>query len=141
MPSPRHFFNSSGELAGYIGTCVDITERKKMEEELKTVQQRLETSSTSCRRHVCFGQRKRVIAWNRAIEKLTGIPKTAIIGQGDYLFTVPFLWRATPSLLDLLDVDDAELREKYQHVQREDGTLYAETFAPACTMGRARISG
>ena len=31
-----------------------------------------------------------VIAWNHAIEKMTGISKNDMIGKGDHAFTIPF---------------------------------------------------
>ena len=126
------FYNTNGVLAGYLGTCIDITEHKKAEEAVQSLQRELANiidflpDAT-----LVIDNNKKVIAWNRAIEKLTGISKAEVIGQDAYAFTIPFYGERRKHLLDLLDVDDADLKAKYQHVQREDGTLYAETFAPA----------
>ena len=79
---------------------------------------------------------KKVIAWNRAIEEMTGIKKQDMIGQGDNALTIPFYGERRPHLLDLIDVSDKELESKYQYVQRKGNTLYAETFTPALYGGK-----
>ena len=38
---------------------------------------------------------RKVIAWNRAIEEMTGVKKQDIIGKGDYAYGSSLLWRAT----------------------------------------------
>ncbi|MCX6699697.1 MAG: PAS domain S-box protein [Methanomicrobiales archaeon] len=77
-----------------------------------------------------------VIAWNRAIEEMTGISKGEMIGQGDHAYTVPFYGEQRPQLLELIDLDDEELQSKYQYVTRKGTTLYAEVFTPALYGGR-----
>ena len=72
-----------------------------------------------------------VIAWNRAIEEMSGISKENMIGQGDHGYMIPFYGDRRKHLLDLIDLKDEELQAKYQHVTRKGNTLYAETFAPA----------
>jgi len=79
---------------------------------------------------------KKVIAWNRAIEEMTGIKKHDMIGQGDNAVTIPFYGEKRPHLLDLIDVSDKELESKYRYVQRKGNTLYAETFTPALYGGK-----
>lgn len=44
----------------------------------------------------------RVIAWNRAIERLTGIDKKEIVGKDGYAHAVPFYGRPQPMLIDLM---------------------------------------
>ncbi|WAC06704.1 MAG: PAS domain S-box protein [Thermodesulfobacteriota bacterium] len=79
---------------------------------------------------------KKVIAWNRAIEEMTGLKKQDIIGQGDNAVTIPFYGERRTHLLDLIDVTDPELESKYQYVQRRGNTLYAEAFTPALYGGK-----
>ncbi|HJX31922.1 MAG TPA: PAS domain S-box protein, partial [Thermodesulfobacteriota bacterium] len=79
---------------------------------------------------------KKVIAWNRAIEEMTGIKKQDMIGQGDNAVTIPFYGERRPHLLALIDVCDQELESKYEYVQRKGNTLYAETFTPALYGGK-----
>ncbi|MDD1761030.1 MAG: PAS domain S-box protein, partial [Methanothrix sp.] len=73
----------------------------------------------------------KVIAWNRAMEEMTGINKKDMIGQGDHAYAIPFYGERRRQLLDLLDRDDSEIASHYQYVVRKGNTLYAETFTPA----------
>jgi len=34
----------------------------------------------------------KVIAWNRAMEEMTGVDRNDMIGQGDHAYTVSLLW-------------------------------------------------
>ena len=78
---------------------------------------------------------KRVIAWNRAIETLTGIPKAQILGRGDYAYAVPFYGEAKPVLVDLIFEDDPEIETRYEWVRREGPIIYGETFIPGLRNG------
>ena len=49
----------------------------------------------------------KVIAWNKAIEKMTGIRKQDILGKGDYAYAIPFYGRPRPILIDLALNPDA----------------------------------
>lgn len=43
-----------------------------------------------------------VIAWNKAIEQLTGIEKKSIIGRGNYAYSLPFYGKPVPMLIDYI---------------------------------------
>ena len=68
----------------------------------------------------------RVIAWNQAIEKMTGVPAEQMIGKGNYEYALPFYGERRPILIDLIFKDDAELKN-YTTVRRNGTTLIAET--------------
>jgi PAS domain S-box-containing protein len=78
---------------------------------------------------------KRVIAWNRAIETLTGVPKVQILGKGDYAYGVPFYGEARPVLVDLIFEQSPDIESRYEWVRREGTILYAETFIPRLRNG------
>jgi len=76
---------------------------------------------------------KRVIIWNKAIEKMTGIPASEMIGKGDYAYSVPFYGAPRPQLMNL--VFGEELSEadacRYKSLTREGDTIEAEVYCPA----------
>ncbi len=78
---------------------------------------------------------KKVIAWNRAMEEMSGVAKEEILGQGDHAYTIPFYGDRRNQLLDLIDTDDNELKAKYQQVTRLGDRLFGETFCPALFNG------
>ncbi len=79
---------------------------------------------------------KKVLIWNRAIEKMSGVPKEEMIGKGDHEYTLPFYGVRRTQLLDLFDVDDEELQAKYANIRRTGEVLDAETFCPALYDGK-----
>ncbi len=128
---------SEGEIIGVLGTYLDITERKQAEEALRDSESKL-AAIIEFLPDATFviDNDKRVIAWNRAIEEMTGVNKDNIIGKGDYAYTIPFYGERRSHLLDLIDLNDNDLASKYQYVQRKGNTLYAETFTPALYGGK-----
>jgi PAS domain S-box-containing protein len=73
----------------------------------------------------------RVIIWNKAIEKMTGILAAEMIGKCDYAYTIPFYGEAQPQLMDLVFADSEEIAARYPNITREGYTLVAEVFCNA----------
>jgi PAS domain S-box-containing protein len=69
----------------------------------------------------------RVIAWNRSIEDMTGIPAADMLGKGDYEYAIPFYGERRPTLIDLIDKPDDAISEYYTNVYRSGSSLTAET--------------
>lgn len=125
------------EVVGAVVTFLDITQRKGAQAALQeSRQQLLDIIDFLPDATFVIDNEGRVVAWNRAIEEMSGVGKAEMLGQGDHACTVPFYGERRPHLLDLLDVDDAELERKYHHVQRKGKTLNAETFTPALYGGK-----
>ncbi len=76
---------------------------------------------------VIDGEHK-VVAWNRAMEKLTAVKKEEMIGKGDYLYAIPFYGKPRPILIDLVNADPAELKKYYNQVERNGSTIYTEVY-------------
>jgi two-component system, cell cycle sensor histidine kinase and response regulator CckA len=78
-----------------------------------------------------------VIAWNRAMEKLTGVPAEAMLGKGDYEYALPFYGKRRPMLIDLVLHPDAAqaVQSQYTVVNSEDEFHYAEGYAPGMPNG------
>lgn len=79
---------------------------------------------------------KRVIVWNRAIEKMTGVPKEEILGKGDYCYAVPFYGMPRPVLVDLIFAENSDIALQYGFVERNGNVLCAEVFVPSVYGGQ-----
>jgi len=128
--------DEAGEVAELSTIARDTSELKKTEIARRTSQQQLTDIIEFLPDAVLvIDSEMKVIAWNKAMEELSGVPKEDMLGQGDYAYTVPFYGERRKNLFDLLDFSDAELEARYQNVIRRGNTLYAEVFTPAVHHG------
>jgi PAS domain S-box-containing protein len=72
----------------------------------------------------------KVIAWNRAIEELSGIPAADMLGKGDHEYAMPFYGHRRPMLIDLPFEPEEQILEQYTGIRRENKILIAETDLP-----------
>ncbi|MDA8097783.1 MAG: sensor domain-containing diguanylate cyclase [Clostridia bacterium] len=79
---------------------------------------------------------KRVIAWNRALEELTGVRKEDIIGKGDYAYATALYGTTRPMLVDVIQAEDPATERKYDFVERQGNTLYSEVYVPSAYKGK-----
>ncbi len=82
------------------------------------------------------GREGKLIAWNRAMERMTGVRKEDILGREHREAATPFYGAPRPFLVDLLAVSDEEIASRYSQMRRADGMLYGEAFTPALHGGR-----
>jgi PAS domain S-box-containing protein len=73
----------------------------------------------------------RVIAWNHAIESMTGVKAEAILGKGDHEYSLAFYGSRRPILIDLaLRRTADEVERAYDAFKREGDTIVAEIYIP-----------
>jgi PAS domain S-box-containing protein len=77
-----------------------------------------------------------VIAWNRAMEKMTGIRAAEILGKGNYEYALPFYRERRPILIDLVLRDDPATTGKYQNIIRDQKNLISEATIPHFNNGK-----
>lgn len=71
----------------------------------------------------------KVIAWNRAMEELSGISKKDMTGKTDYEYAVPFFGERRPILIDLVMTNpDPALLETYEYIEKKGTVLFAERY-------------
>lgn len=75
-------------------------------------------------------QDKKVIAWNKACEVMTGVKKEVLLGRDKYAYAEPFVGVRRPILIDLLDESIPEAEVNYTYIKRKGDKLYAESFIP-----------
>jgi len=69
-----------------------------------------------------------VIAWNWAMEKMTGVKAAEILGEGNYAAANAFYHERRPMLADLVLAPAEEFeKQKYSYTIRDSSTLTAET--------------
>ncbi|PWR70454.1 PAS domain S-box protein [Methanospirillum stamsii] len=68
-----------------------------------------------------------VIAWNKALEEMTGFSGARFIGKKHYEYVFAFYSRDRPLLIDLIDEPDEVIRSYYPKFFREDSSISAET--------------
>ena len=115
----------------------DLTDQKRTEEALISANQRLnEIIEFLPDATFVIDHENKVTAWNRAMERMTGISKKDMIGKRDRSWTIPFYGYPRHHLVDLLDCDDEGLLSQYGCVRRNGGTLWTEAFVPALYGGK-----
>lgn len=78
--SPR--FNSEGEFIGFIGHCLDITDRKKTEAELRETKNYLENLINYANAPIIvWNTNFRITQFNKAFERLSGRKESEILGN------------------------------------------------------------
>ncbi|MBI5523678.1 MAG: PAS domain S-box protein [Desulfarculus sp.] len=119
-----------------LGTCFDITDRKQALEDLRNSRRRLADIIAFLPDPTFAVDRQGVIiAWNRALEELTGVPAADMLGQGDHAASLPFYGVRRPVLVDLAMYWDAQTALRYPFVQRDHNTFLTEVEVPSLPRG------
>lgn len=83
---------------------------------------------------VVVDKSKKVVAWNRAIEKMTGVRREDILGKDDYAYAVAFYGEKRPMLIDLV-FNTVIAGDPYGSVNQDGSTFYAEVYVPGMNNG------
>jgi PAS domain S-box-containing protein len=132
--------DDNGNPAGYWAIVRDITERKKTEIALKESERRLaDIINFLPDATLVIDNEGKVMAWNRAMEELTGVKSEEMIGKGDYEYSVPIYGKKRPLLVDMVLKPFEEVKKVYECVKAEGSTLVAETYTPMLKPGGAYL--
>ncbi|WP_414469438.1 PAS domain-containing protein [Methanobacterium sp. ACI-7] len=113
----------------YVTFSIDITKQKKSEERINRERHKLlDIIEFLPDATFVIDKNKEVIAWNHALEKMTGVSKEEILGKNNYEYSIPFYGVKRPIIIDLIFLEEKEIEEKYDYVKREGNTLFAEVF-------------
>jgi len=120
----------------------DITERKEAEDVLKESERRLmDIIDFLPDATFVIDRAGRVIAWNHAIEAMTGIAAEDILGKGNYEYAIPFYGQRRPILIDLVLKRLEEIECRYAHIDMANGTLEGEAYMPNMKGGAVYLLG
>ena len=122
-----------------LNLMTDITERKQAEETLQESQRRLtDIIEFLPDATLAIDQEGKAIAWNRAVEVMTGVKKGDMLGKGNYEYAIPFYGTRRPMLINFISVWDKDIEKQYSFIKKEGDTLFTETNVP-CVGGKSRI--
>jgi len=83
----------------------------------------------------------RIITWNHAIEKMSGVPALEMLGKGDYEYALPFYGERQPILIDLIFESDDVIARRYPHIIRNGDALIGETTVARPKCGVVTLTG
>ncbi|EKQ53707.1 MAG: PAS domain S-box [Methanobacterium sp. Maddingley MBC34] len=129
--------DEEGNVKSVLVQYHDVTQEKKAEKSQKKIKKALKDSEQRLSEIIDFlpdatfaiDKHGRVIIWNQAMEKMTGVPSDEIIGKGNYEYSRPFYGIRRPILIDLVHESDKEIEKNYYFVKKEGKTILAETEA------------
>jgi two-component system, sensor histidine kinase and response regulator len=123
--------DKNGTITGSVVVFSDITERKKAEEARKDSEQRLAQIINFLPDPTwVIDSQGKVVAWNQAMERLTGIGAADMVGKGDYEYALPFYNERRPILIDLVRNWNAEYEKKYLSIKQDGKNLVSESYHP-----------
>ena len=127
----RFLRDSTGKANSILAILRNITKRKQAEEELlKSRRQLADIIEFLPDATFVIDKAGKVIAWNRAMETMTGVKKKDMIGKSNLEYALPFYGYRRHTLVDLALQSDTELQKEYTSIQRLGDTLLGEAFTP-----------
>ncbi|MEE4355475.1 MAG: transporter substrate-binding domain-containing protein, partial [Desulfococcaceae bacterium] len=109
----------------------EITDRKQTEQRLQE-KERLMSDIINFLPDATFviDTQGRVLAWNQAMEMMTGIKAGDMLGKGNYEYALPFYGKRRPLLIDLAMQSSENLEKTYDHIRRSGDRMSAEHYYP-----------
>jgi signal transduction histidine kinase/response regulator RpfG family c-di-GMP phosphodiesterase len=105
----------------------DIAHRRQVEEALRESEQRqAEIVDFLPDATFAIDRQGHIIAWNRAIEEVTGKKASAMLGKSDYEHSLAFYGTRRPALVDLVLKPDDAISSQYHFFRTEADVLVAE---------------
>ncbi len=135
----RHWREEIPFLLRIVGeSFASALERHRFEEELRAAHQNLQDIIDFLPDATyVVDQKGKVVAWNRAVEELTGIPKDKMLDRGHHAYAEPFYGERRPTLVDLiLTPETRPVLDDYVVVQQDGRSRYAEKYLPALHSGQ-----
>jgi len=136
-------YDGRGNILGAIETIRDITDRKLAEAGLRESERRLSDIIDFLPDATLVIDRKgKVIAWNRAIEEMTGVAAQDMLGKENYEYAVPFYGKPRPIMINLVLKPNRKIERGYYSIlERQQDLLIIETWVPALKGKKAFLWG
>ncbi|WP_052374150.1 PAS domain S-box protein [Methanobacterium sp. SMA-27] len=122
-------YKSGGDQ--FVTVFKNITHRKEAEKELIESKNRLfDIIDFLPDPTFAINSRGEVIAWNRAIEAITGFRAEDMLGKGNYEYALPIYGIRRPILIDLVTDPNKVIEKQYSKIKRWEDGIYGQTNAP-----------
>lgn len=129
--STQSVYDRDGDIIYYEGVVENITKSKEAEEALRESERRLgDIIEFLPDATLAIDREGRIIAWNKAIEEMTGFKAADMLGKGDYEYALPFYGKRRPILIDFVSNWDEEMEKQYSFVHKFGDVLVTETDVP-----------
>ncbi len=70
----------------------------------------------------------RVVAWNKAMGDMTGVPAEDMLGKGNYEYSIPFYGKRMPILVDMVGLPREEVSGRYTNIIVRGDKIEARTI-------------
>ncbi|MEI6293976.1 MAG: PAS domain S-box protein, partial [Methanomicrobiales archaeon] len=116
-------------VSDYIAIGLDVTDRNLAEVALRESEQKMKDIINFLPdATLVIDKNGTVLAWNRAIELMTGVSADQMIGKANYEYALPFYHERRPITVDLVLHEDPEVIAKYPVMQKEGSSIRSEIF-------------
>ena len=127
---------------GHVWNFRDITQHKVAEEALLDSQRRLtDIIEFLPDATLVIDHEGTIIAWNRAIEEMTGFTAQQMIGKADYEYAIPFYGVRRPILIDMLLAHNDQFKQEYPEGTRKGEVLTGGSYMFQLPAGSRYILG
>jgi len=110
-----------------LGNSMDVTERVLAEQSLRESERRMaDIIDFLPDPTFAIDLDEKVIAWNRAMEEMTGVRGKDILGRGDYEYALPFYGTRRPMLINRFLRPNLQIQSSYRIQKKEKDLLIAE---------------
>ncbi|MFA4876628.1 MAG: SpoIIE family protein phosphatase [Methanoregula sp.] len=124
-------YDPQGNISGAIETIRDITDRKRAEQEMISTTRRMsEIIDFLPDATFVIDLEGKVIAWNHAMEEITGVTAGKMLGKGKYEYAIPFYGVEKPMLANLIFMPEVEIEKRYDTIEKVGDTLVVDIFIP-----------
>lgn len=131
-----------GDITHFVAIKQDVTQRREAEEALRESERTLADIINFLPDATFVIDRKsKVIAWNRAMEELTGVKAADMLGKSNYEYALPFHGERRPMLIDLVLAPWEEENKQYETITRQDEKVIGESFVPHLKEGGLYMMG
>jgi PAS domain S-box-containing protein len=123
-----------------VASLMDITEHKKVVRSIKESERRMaDIIQFLPDATFVVDNDGKIIAWNKAMVKLTGVEAEGMMDKRDHEYSLPFYGTRRRMLIDLVLHPGGDLKEEYPDLQRDSDSYIAETFLPNFKHGGAYL--